>query len=266
VGRTRIGVVLALSVLLGGGAVTARAASPALYFTFNAGRTFSGALADGTPVGTSTGAPTVIPAGTYNVYLNDQSGAVMQFDLQGPGVQLDNAMSFGEEVNAAFLETFAPSSTYTFHDDLQPGGTVWTFVTSSTVVPSSASVTSPLPLPSSAGSTSHASTTAAGDVVGSKVTPFRGTLVASVSAAGAVTLTSKGKTVTSILTGRYSIDVHDQSKRGGFTLQEIRKNARTVTTSSFVGTRTVTVTLGPGQWFFYPSFIGRKTYFIVRSA
>jgi hypothetical protein len=256
---------LALSVLLGGGVVSARAASPALYFTFNAGRTFSGALADGTPVGTSTGAPTVIPAGTYNVYLNDQSGAVMQFDLQGPGVQLDNAMSFGEEVNAAFLETFAPNSTYTFHDDLQPGGTVWTFVTSSTIVTSSPSATSPPPSVGSGSTTSHASATASGDVVGSKVTPFRGTLVASVSAAGAVTLTSKGKPVTAILSGKYSIDVSDHSKRSGFTLQEIRKDARTVTTSSFVGTRTVTLTLGPGQWFFYPSFVGRKTYFIVRS-
>jgi hypothetical protein len=258
--------VLALSALLAGGADVARAAAPSLFVSFNANRTFSASLADGTPVGTTTGAPTVIPPGAYVMYLNDESGAVMQFDLQGPGVQLDTAMSFGEEAESTFPVTFAPSSTYTFRDDLQPSGAVWAFATSTTAAASP----QPGPAPAgtgglvgSGGSGPRPGGSASGDVVGSAVIPFRGTLVASVGPSGAVRLSSKGRPVTSIVSGRYTIDVHDRSKHGGFTLQEIRKLARTVTTVAFVGTRAVTLTLAPGQWFFYPSFVGRKTYFIV---
>ena len=31
----------------------------------------------------------------------------------------------------------------------------------------------------------------------------------------------------------------------------------------FVGHRSVTLDLRPGQWFYYPTFVGTKTYFIV---
>jgi hypothetical protein len=252
-------------VVLAAGGGSARAATPALFVLFNSNRTFSATLGDGTPVGTTTGAPTVIPAGAYTVYLNDQSGAVMQFDLQGPGVQIDTAMSFGEEAESTFPATFAPSSTYTFRDDLQPGGTVWAFATSATVATSSQPAPSPTGSTAAGGSATSSGKTASGDVVGSAVLAYRGTLVASVSASGAATLTSNGRPVTSIRSGRYSIAVNDRSKQGGFTIQEIRKDARTLTTTGFVGTRSVTLALGPGQWFFYTSFVGRKTYFIVRS-
>src|SRR5262249_5542616 len=157
--------------------------------------TFSASLADGTPVGTTTGAPTVIPPGAYVMYLNDESGAVMQFDPQGPGVQLDTAMSFGEEAESTFPVTFAPSSTYSFRDDLQPYGAVWSFASSASAVASSQPGPAQAGTGGSAGSGSSAprsSGAASGDVVGSAVVPFRGTLVASVSPSGAVRLSSKG--------------------------------------------------------------------------
>ena len=48
-------------------------------------------------------------------------------------------------------------------------------------------------------------------------------------------------------------------------MQEIKNSAVTVTTSPFTGNRSKIVTLKAGQWFFYPTFVGKKTYFIVTS-
>jgi hypothetical protein len=47
-------------------------------------------------------------------------------------------------------------------------------------------------------------------------------------------------------------------------VQEIRKTPVAVTGVPFVGKRSVTVTLKPGQWFFY-SPAGKKSYFVVVS-
>jgi len=35
--------------------------------------------------------------------------------------------------------------------------------------------------------------------------------------------------------------------------------------AAFVGKRSLSVTLSAGQWFFYPTFVGKKSYFIVIS-
>lgn len=55
----------------------------------------------------------------------------------------------------------------------------------------------------------------------------------------------------------------DRSRTGGFTLQEVRGAALTLTRAAFVGVRRAAVTLTVGQWVYYPSFLGAKTYFLV---
>ncbi len=57
--------------------------------------------------------------------------------------------------------------------------------------------------------------------------------------------------------------ITDRSAASGFSVQQSHKNATNVTGTGFVGTRSVTITLKPGQWFFYPTFVGKKTYFLV---
>src|SRR5262249_10872434 len=155
-------------------------------------RTFALSLADGTPVGTSSAPGTVIPAGTYRVNMDDTAEAVMQFHLAGPGVELVTNMTFGEDAAQTLVETFQPSSTYTFRDDFQPG-LVRFFSTSSTSSSSSESgggaSTGSTPTKSQSGGSpviSH-------DIVGSRIKPFRGTLAGAVSPAGKLTLTFKGK-------------------------------------------------------------------------
>ena len=57
----------------------------------------------------------------------------------------------------------------------------------------------------------------------------------------------------------------DRSPKSGFIVQRDPQDATTVTGVQFVGTRKVTLALRPGQWFCYPTFLGKKTYFIVTS-
>src|SRR5262245_313669 len=112
VSRWRAGLV---ALALAAGLTAAASADPPVMFVvFRSDHSFFAYLADGTPVGTTSGAPTVIPAGTYKLILDDTSEADMDFDLAGPGVKLVTNMSHAEEGSAAFLETFQPSSTYTY--------------------------------------------------------------------------------------------------------------------------------------------------------
>ena len=91
----------------------------------------------------------------------------------------------------------------------------------------------------------------------------RGALVGTVGANGALSLTRDGKPVKILSTGRYTITVRDRSHSSGFTLQVARGNPITLSAGPYVGTKTKALTLGKGQWLFYGSFVGKKTYFLV---
>ena len=152
VGARGPGVLTAVAVLVGALALVAavpgaRAANLQLVVTFNANHTISVTLPDGTPVGTTSGPPTVIPAGFYTLTLDDSAVvAGPQFDLQGPGVSLVDNMFYGETASATDTADLAPSSTYTWRDDENPS-VVYTFMTSAVVAGGPAS-------PSASGSTS----------------------------------------------------------------------------------------------------------------
>jgi hypothetical protein len=254
----RAGVVAIALVIaaVGWQAAGAFADTPVMYVVFRADHTFFAYLADGTPVGTTGGAATVIPAGTYKLILDDTSETDMDFDLAGPGVKLVTNMSHAEEGSAAFLETFQPSSTYTFRDDSHPG-VVWAFQTSAAVLPSSPTTTTTCSTCSKPGSS-----TGQTDVVGSQVVPHRGSLSGSVTAAGRLALEFKGQPVATLRSGGYAVTVVDRSAHRGFTLQGLKRPPVTLTRRAFVGTRTVTLDLTAGQWtFFSPG--GNKRYFIV---
>jgi hypothetical protein len=266
----RASVVVTLLVLALGVTAGARGATsdyPTIDVVFNSNNTISATL-NGAPLGTSSGAPTTIPPGTYNLsFTNPTYVSNMQFHLEGPGVKLVTNMSYGEEPSEIWVESFAPGSTYTWKDDLNPTP-VFTFVTSNTASVGSAnpgssgssSGKSSTPIPS--GRTGKASST---DVVGSAILPLRGTLSGSVSAAGVLSLKLAGRPVQSLKAGRYVLTITDTSTKAGFNLQEIKNAGIVLTGTTFTGKRTKTLTLRAGQWFFYPTFVGKKTYFIVTS-
>lgn len=246
---------------------------PTLYVNYAMNCTFTITDDSGNPVSS-------IPPGTYEVdvttpilfssYIQgdapgDFTGCQghAQFQLSGPGVSLYTTLFNGCSSNQILPEqTFQPGSTYVAQDNNQPtvARVTFTTLTSGTPTPPTASYSS----------TSSGAGTPSTDVVGSAASttatsaPFRGTLAAAVSSAGKVTLTFKGKSVATLDAGRYTVSVVDQSKKKtGFVLQEIDHAATTLAASPFVGKRSTTIELRAGQWFFYPTSGGSKTYFIV---
>jgi hypothetical protein len=192
--------------------------------------------------------------------MSDCLGAVA-FELNGPGVSIATTLDDGSNDHALFPVIFAASSSYTAVDDNQPSVARVVFTTQASGTAQQV-----------AGPTAPAASkpTTSNDVVGSKaktatVDPLRGTLLASVSAAGKLALKLSGKTVTTLPYGRYTVTVSDRSKTSGFILQEKNATGTTVSGSSFTGKRTVKLDMKPGQWFFYPTFVGHKTFFIVHS-
>ena len=240
--------------------------SPTLDVVFNSNNTVTVALPNGTPVGTSSGAPTTIPPGTYNISIADPTFVSdILWDMSGPSVKLVTSCSYGEEPAESWVETFAPNSTYTWQDDNR-APPVFTFVTSSTPASGGSSPQAPLTstTPISSGSNGKTKST---DVVGSQsgTSTLRGTIAVTVSAAGKITFKFGGKAVTTLKSGKYTFKVADQSKKAGFNVQQVDNAAHTVTTVPFKGTKSRTITLAKGQWFVYGTFLGHKTYFLVTS-
>lgn len=253
---------------LGLGAASS-AATPIIDVVFNA----DGGLTvtyGGAPLGSPSAPGTVIPAGAYDVIVDNSLGDVgITFTLTGPGVDLQTDVDGGESATETWPETLQPNSTYTFQDASAPG-TSQVFSTSSSSVGQAPTTTTTSATGSAIetnGPTSGSTTTTSRSTATTvpAPVPLRGTLEATVAADGALSLRDKGKPVASLPAGRYTITVDDHSKTSGFTLQEVRDPALILTTAPFVGERTTTVTLGVGQWVFYPSFVGAKTYFIVIS-
>jgi hypothetical protein len=267
---------LALALLAGALAVSsAFADTQKLYVSFLVTGGFKVTLPDGTAIGAASPPGTTIAPGTYElVFDNSNNVKNVNFQLTGPNVSLQEDMGGGEETAAGDYVTFSPSSQYRYHDAnnvtspfffLQTAAGGGSVGGTGSGLPGSNSTTS-------GGSTSNAT------VVGTKVPSspsstsssgtktralYRGMLIGTVNPSGTLTLTVNGKPVTSLRAGRYTIQVADRSTKGGFTVQAIKKDPSTLTRLAFTGTRKVTLTLFAGQWLYYPSFVGKKTYFIV---
>lgn len=241
-------------------AVSSTAAdAPALFITFRPGpqQRITVTLANGTPVGTTGGAPTVIAPGLYNLFMDDSAGVEgPEFDLRGPGVNFVESMFYGEVPSASFTATFEPSSTYTWRNNEQPN-VVFTFATAS-----SGGVTGPGGAGGTGSSTSKTGKPSV-DIVGSDIVPFRGALDAIVYKTGALSLSRNGKKVTFLKTGRYTFSVDDESSKYGFSVQVLKGKAKTITGLAYVGSYNVTVALKPGRWFFFTPAGKRTTFFVT---
>ena len=95
------------------------AASLSLVVSFTAEGVVSVSLPNGTPVGSTSGAPTVIPAGFYTIVLNGPGECINLplLELKGPGVNIQDDMLGGETDTHNLYATFLPNTTYTWHID-----------------------------------------------------------------------------------------------------------------------------------------------------
>ncbi len=239
------------------GAQSRTAANP----TFNVNFSLTGAITvtmpNGSPLGVTSGSPTVIPAGYYTVLLIGPGGCstIPYFELKGPGESIVNNLTEGEldgdSVNAYFL----PNSTYTWRNQENPS-VIYTFQTSSDLVGSPPPHAGPTGL-----SSSQHTTVSSSDLAASNILPFRGTLTGAVSAAGKLTIAFKGKSIASLKAGQYTISITDKSSTTGFMLQKIKRMV-SLTGPAFVGKRTASVKLTAGTWIVTPQ-LGKKTYSII---
>ncbi len=235
---------------------------PSLYVTY------VGSNCTFTLVGDSGNSVTTIAPGTYQLVLSADDfvscpNALPNFQLAGPGVLVQTPIDNGTGAAANYTVTLQPGATYVAQDLNQPLSKI-SFTTA--VSGSPAAVTVPATVPAS--TTTSSTPDVVGSQAGSKSSKlvFRGTLAGTVSPSGALALTYDGKRVTEIDAGRYTVSVVDRSKTSGFVIQQVNKLATTVTTSAFVGKRSLPVTLTAGQSLFYPTFVGKKTYFLVVAA
>jgi len=244
--------------LMGAAARGSSVDGPALYISFRPGpQRVTVALPNVTPVGTTSGAPTVIPAGLYDLFMDD-SAAVEgpQFDLQGPGADFVENMFYGENPSETFTVNFQPGSTYTWRNDEQPS-VVFTFATSSAAA---------APTGGAGGSASSSGSKVgkpSTDIVGSAVVPFRGALDAIVFKSGKLSLTRNGRRVTSLKTGRYTFSVDDESTTSGFTVQLLKRKPVTITSKAYVGNHDLTITLKPGRWSYFTPAGAQTTFFVT---
>ncbi|HWE82984.1 MAG TPA: hypothetical protein VG265_15130 [Gaiellaceae bacterium] len=244
------------------------AANPSMNLNFSANGTITLTLPDGTAVGTTSGAPTVIPAGYYAVVVLGPGGCVQLplFDLKGPGENIVDDMSGGEVTSETYQAYFAPNSTYTWRTDNVNPGTVYTFTTTSTVLGSpvhGTAAASGAGAPKPVSQDIVGSAVAGSAVAGSAVAPFRGTLTGTVSAGGRLGLVFDGKAVKTLKAGRYRLRVTDSSPSDGFMLGKTAHAAQTLTAARYVGTRSISITLTAGKWQIAPAPHGKPLSIVV---
>ncbi len=222
---------------------------------------------DGGPSMDSTGAtaPTsaTIPPGPYQVSIrtplpdNTWDTSVCQYgtiSMSGPGISY--GMAFGSPLgpySATVNMTFQPASSYTIVDANHPTQPI-TFTTTATG--SSSSLLPPVPASTASGASTQSS------LVGSDIVPFRGSVDATVAGSAGPTVTTGGKPITTVKTGRYTFVVKDESAQAGFFVEKSGKKPEALSGVRFKGKRTVRVYLTVGKWMFF-SKSGHATAFVV---
>jgi hypothetical protein len=208
-----------------------------------------------------------VPAGSYNVLVDDADDTNPRFQLNGPGVSIDsnlNSTGMGIDRPATFGPfTFQAGSTYTARD--VNAGISISFGVGAASSSSSSSSASSSSSSSSTSVSSSSSSSASSSSSSSAKKALVGTLVGSVSAAGKASLTFRGRRVTKLKAGTYALTVSDRSKKAGLVVEKLGYPAMTMSGPATVGSRSSRLVLSPGKWFFQASPGGAKAYFTVTS-
>jgi hypothetical protein len=94
--------------------------------------------------------------------------------------------------------------------------------------------------------------------------PLRGTLRAPADTLGRVTLSRGGSHVSTLRARRYTLVVVDRVSHSGLILDRPDLTQLVVTSSSFVGVRTMRITLTPGSWSFQRSVGALHEFTVAR--
>jgi hypothetical protein len=234
-----------LSVYLG---VARAAVSPTMHAFVHQDDSIGLTFDDGSVVGNQAAAPPTIPAGTYTIRVLDDASE-HNFHLIGPGV--DQSTDIGNSASPTWTVALQAGSNYKFVCDNHPDFMYGNFQTSGASSGSSGSGSSGGSTSSSVSSAGSSGGTKGSSSSSSSNAGLSGTLAGTLAATGAATLKLGGKAVSALDAGRYKITVVDKTSSRSFVLQKKGGKAITVSSPTFVGTHSVTVTLTSGQWSFY---------------
>jgi hypothetical protein len=244
---------LGLAAASGGGAAS-RVDVPELNVFYTSIPSLQVKLGDGTVV-RSGGS---IPAGSYQVLVYDDGDYMTpRFTLNGPGIAVNsdlNSTGMGIDAPSFFGPfTFQASSTYRIQDTNIGASSLYTITTTATVSAGSGS-----------GSTSGSSGSSGTGSSGSSASTAKtvGTLLGAISASGKGTLTFGGKAAKTLTAGVYKVTVADRSSKAAFVLGNPAKHVITLSSAAATGTKSRTVALTAGRWYFQASG-GTKTTFTV---
>jgi hypothetical protein len=254
-------------------------AKATLYVKYTMGCTFSIEDDQGRPVSS-------VPPGEYQIYVStpvmfklvvpggegvdhlvpgDYTGCRgwVQFQVTGPGVNLYTTLDSG--CDAFYLlpaSNFVAGQSYAFTELSRPALTRTVINVQNSGAPA---------LPNSPYTSTGGKTFTQKDLVGSnriegvrasRSAALKGTLSGTLSAGGKLGLTRLGKPVSKLTAGRYRFVIDDKDAENGFVLQALKKRASGLTGTSFVGKRSVIVTLTAGRWMYF-SVPGKARYFRV---
>jgi hypothetical protein len=218
------------------------------------------------PDGTIIRSGGTLPAGSYQVQVDDPDFSSPRFQISGPGVSVsDDLNSTGMGIDRpAFLGpyTFQANASYRIQDANIGAGSAVTFTTTAGGSTSGGSSSGG----SSSGGSSSGGTSGGGtSTTSSGTTKLVGTIKASVSVAGKPALTFAARSVKTLKAGKYTVAIADHSKKAGLIVWKLGSHAMTLSTAAATGSSSRTVTLVAGKWFFEGSISGPRTYFTVTS-
>jgi hypothetical protein len=215
------------------------------------------------PDGSTVRSGGTLPAGSYQVQVDDPDYTSPKFQITGPGVNVsDDLNSTGMGIDRpAYLGpyTFQANASYRIQDANIGASSAITFTTTAGGSTSSGGTTT-------SGGTSSAGTSSGGTSSGgtsSGGTKLVGTVKGSVSLTGKPALSFNGKAVKTLKAGRYTVTVVDHSRKAGLIVWPLGKRSITLSGAAAVGSSSHTVTLGAGKWFFEALTRGPRTYFTV---
>jgi hypothetical protein len=246
--------------------VAATRADATLQVTYIGTSSLQVRLGDGTTVRSGG----TIPAGSYQVLVDDADYTNPKFTMTGPGVSISsdlNSSGMGIDRPAFFGPyTLPASATYTLQDANMGASTAITFTTSATAGGSASNTGGSSSVSGgSSGSTSSGGTSSSSSSSKGTTTRLVGTVKASVSASGKPALIFGGRAVKTLKAGRYMFTVADHSKKAALIVWPLGKHAMTLSGAAATGSSSHSVTLGAGKWFFEASMSGPRTYFTVTS-
>ena len=201
---------------------SAQQADPSLTLNVNLGGALEVVLGNGTRIRTSTAPGTVIPPGPYLLIVRsevpDDKDIFHLFHLSGAGVDMSSDLLPCENPRQIYTITLRPSSTYVYEDGRHPE------LSTRRLQHLGLRRRAPTPRSAAAGHTAggYSGSVSNSELLGSKA--LRGTLAGTVTVSG-LTLTTKGKPVSLIRSGRYRITVDDRSATRGFTLAKAAEDA-----------------------------------------